>query len=106
MGVGEAAATAMALVIHELATNSLKCRALSTDTGTLDVSGFTSDDDLNIVWTERGGPEVEAPKGLEGYGSKLVVQSVSRQLGGSIAYDWSSDGLVVNLKLKAERLAA
>jgi two-component sensor histidine kinase len=61
---------------------------------------------VNIVWTERGGPEVEPPKRLEGYGSKLVEQSVSRQLGGSIAYDWSADGLIVNLKLKAEKLAS
>ena len=106
MGVGEAAATAIALVIHELATNSLKYGALSIDLGTLDVSGSANDEDVNIVWTERGGPEVEAPNGLEGYGSKLVVRSVSGQLGGSITYDWSKDGLIVNLKVKAEKLAA
>lgn len=106
MGVGEGAATALALVIHELATNSLKYGALSTDTGTLDVSGSTSDEDVNIVWTERGGPEIEAPKRLEGYGSKLVARSVSGQLGGSIAYDWSEDGLIVNLKVKSGKLAA
>ncbi len=106
MGVGEGAATVLALVIHELATNSLKYGALSTDKGTLDVSGSTSDEDVNIVWTERGGPEIEAPKRLEGYGSKLVARSVSGQLGGSIAYDWSEDGLIVNLKIKAKKLAA
>ncbi|WP_245319339.1 hypothetical protein [Mesorhizobium temperatum] len=60
---------------------------------------------MNIVWTERGGPEVEASR-LEGYGSKLVARSVSGQLGGSIAYDWSEDGLIVNLKVKAKKLAA
>src|SRR4051812_31138900 len=38
MGVGEAAATTLALVIHELATNSLKYGALSSATGTLDVT--------------------------------------------------------------------
>ena len=106
MGVGEAAATAVALVIHELATNSLKYGALSTDAGTLDVSGSTSDEDVNITWTERGGPEVEAPDRLEGYGSKLVSRSVSGQLGGSITYDWSKEGLIVRLKVKAASLAA
>ena len=64
MGVGEAAATTLALVIHELATNSLKYGALSVACGTLDVS-CTADDseDLVVVWTERGGPPVVAPRG-------------------------------------------
>lgn len=105
MGVGEGAATAVALVIHELATNSLKYGALSAETGTLDVSGSADDEDIYIVWTERGGPPVEAPNGREGYGSKLVVGSVSGQLGGAITYDWSNEGLIVTLKMKAQRLA-
>jgi two-component sensor histidine kinase len=53
MGVGEKSATALALVIHELATNSLKYGALSTDTGTLDVACDTTDDRVAVVWTER-----------------------------------------------------
>ena len=38
MGVGEQAATTLALVVHELATNSLKYGALSSPTGTLDIA--------------------------------------------------------------------
>jgi hypothetical protein len=38
MGVGERAATTLALVVHELATNSLKYGALSSPTGTLDIA--------------------------------------------------------------------
>jgi two-component sensor histidine kinase len=38
MGVGEQAATTLALVVHELATNSLKDGALSSPAGTLDIS--------------------------------------------------------------------
>jgi two-component sensor histidine kinase len=105
MGVGEAAATTMALVIHELATNSLKYGSLSTDTGTLDVSGSLDDPDVTLVWTERGGPVVRAPENPEGYGSKLLIRSVTSQLGGSITYDWSDEGVTVILKVKAERLA-
>lgn len=105
MGVGEAAATTLALIIHELATNSLKYGALSVDTGILDLSGSTDGDDLVLVWTERGGPLVEPPNGAEGYGSKLVRRSVAGQLGGSIDYDWSAKGIIVALRLKAARLA-
>jgi hypothetical protein len=32
--------------------------------GTLDVSGRADDDQLAVVWTERGGPAVARPKGL------------------------------------------
>jgi two-component sensor histidine kinase len=105
MGVGENAATAVALVIHELATNSLKYGALSADTGILDVSGSVVEKNINITWTERGGPTVEAPNGREGYGSKLVVRSISGSLGGSITYDWANEGVVVILKMNAEKLA-
>lgn len=72
LGVGEAAATTLALVVHELATNSLKYGALSTPAGTLDVACSAPDADVIVVWTERGGPAVEAPTGPPGYGSRLV----------------------------------
>lgn len=106
MGVGESAATTLALVIHELATNSLKYGALSAEAGTLDVSGGLDDEDVRIVWTERGGPTVEPPNGAAGYGSRLVVRSISGQLGGSIDYNWSAEGVIVTLTLKASRLSA
>jgi two-component sensor histidine kinase len=98
MGIGERAATALALTVHELATNSMKYGALSADTGTLDVSGATDGEYVTIVWTERGGPDVEPPNGAEGYGSQLVTRSI-RGLGGTIGYDWSEDGVVVVLKI-------
>ncbi len=58
-----------------------------------------------LTWTERGGPVVEPPDGEKGYGSKLLNRSVSSQLGGTITYDWSEKGLLVVLKLSAEKLA-
>ena len=105
MGVGEAAATGLALVVHELATNSLKHGALSAESGTLDVSTRSDGDEISLVWIERGGPAVEAPRGAEGFGSKLVQRSVSRQLGGTIDHDWSEDGLIVTVKLSRARLS-
>ncbi len=76
VGVGEATATALALIIHELATNSLKYGALSAEAGALDVSCAPPDNDvMTIIWTERGGPPVTAPVGSRGLGSKLLYQT-------------------------------
>lgn len=105
MGVGEAAATTLALVIHELATNSLKYGALSSATGTLDVSCALQESEVVVVWTERGGPAVVAPTGTGGFGSKLVQRGMAAQLGGSIAADWQEDGVVVTLQMTRDRLA-
>jgi two-component sensor histidine kinase len=104
MGVGEQAATTLALVVHELATNSLKYGALSSPTGTLDVSCTPHDTDVVVVWTERGGPPVAAPAGEGGYGSKLVNRGMTVQLGGSIRCDWSAEGVIVSLQMTKDRL--
>jgi two-component sensor histidine kinase len=106
MGVGEAAAQTLALVIHELATNSLKYGALSQDTGTLDVSCAPHTDHVVIVWTERGGPAVTAPTGPPGYGTQLVSRTMQRQLGGSIEYVWTPLGLIASLSVDANSLSA
>ena len=59
---------ALALVIHELATNSAKYGSLSVASGTLDVSCNAHGDEVVITWTERGGPSIRAPAMLEGFG--------------------------------------
>ena len=104
-GVGETAATGIALIIHELATNSMKYGALSEPTGTLDITSASEGDQMVLTWVERGGPAVARPDGPAGFGSQLVRRSVSGQLGGSIDYDWAEDGLIVTLRLKRARLA-
>jgi two-component sensor histidine kinase len=105
MNVGEASSTTLALVIHELATNSAKYGALSVASGTLDVSCNASDDEVVVMWTERGGPPVTPPEKLQGFGSKLVHRSMAAQLGGSIAFNWSEEGVVVTMRMSKGRLA-
>jgi two-component sensor histidine kinase len=105
MGVGEVAATTLALIIHELATNSVKYGALSADSGLLDVSCTTTEDEVTIVWTERGGPPVVAPSGPGGFGSKLIERTIASKFRGSIQHDWSVQGLIVTLRLHRDRMA-
>jgi two-component sensor histidine kinase len=106
MGVGDRAATSLAMVVHELATNSLKYGSLSTDAGTLDVSTQSSGDTISLIWMERGGPPVEAPPKSEGFGSKLVQRSISRQLGGTIEHNWLEEGLIATVHLNRSSLSA
>ena len=106
MGVGVGTATTLALVIHELATNSVKHGALSIDEGILDVSSTTDDDDLFLVWAETGGPPVQAAPEMRGFGSKMIVRSMAQQFEGSLSYDWQPAGLVVTLRMRKDRLAA
>ena len=105
LAVGEAAATTLAMVMHELATNSLKYGTLKSPVGILDVSCTVTDDDIVITWTERGGPAVTAPANPAGFGSMLMRRSMTAQLGGSIEHDWAEHGLVVTLRASKERLA-
>jgi two-component sensor histidine kinase len=107
LGVGENAMSSLAMVVHELATNSLKYGALSGSEGTLDVSATTNGDeeDLIILWAEQGGPQIVAPPARSGFGSKMVARCVSNDLGGSISFDWSHDGLIATLRISQACLA-
>lgn len=106
MGVGETAATGLGLVIHELATNSMKYGALSAPTGTLDLSTAAENANVVLTWLERGGPEVEAPDAAEGFGSKLIRRTVAGHLGGAIDYEWSPGGVIITLTMCRDRLTA
>ncbi|WP_426163248.1 sensor histidine kinase [Sandarakinorhabdus sp. DWP1-3-1] len=104
MSVGQNAATTLALVVHELATNSLKYGSLSSPDGSIDIQCSTNNSDVVVVWTERGGPATAKPSDGEGFGSKLVQRSMAG-LGGTIAYDWASEGVVARLSMREDRLA-
>ena len=105
MGIGEHAATTLALVIHELATNSVKYGALSSPLGSLDVASKLEDDDLIVTWTERGGPPIEAKPTTLGFGSSMVQRSMIARLGGSIEQEWANDGLIVTMRMQSDKLA-
>ena len=106
MGVGERTATALAMVLHELATNSAKHGALSRETGALDITGTNDESTLRLVWAETGGPAISDAPMLSGFGSKMVHMNLTGQLGGSINYDWQPTGLVATLEMRIEALAS
>mgnify|MGYP000169460553 CR=1 FL=1 len=104
MSVGETGATALAMVVHELATNSMKYGCLSVPTGTLDIAADVDQNAVTLVWTETGGPPVVAPTQPPGFGSGLMSRKMSLQLNGSIEYDWSEQGAAITLRVAKDRL--
>lgn len=104
MGVGERSATTLAMVVHELATNSVKHGCLSSEAGALDISSHSDDDDVFIMWAETGGPEIKAAPEAQGFGSKLIARSIASHLRGWLEYDWQPTGLVATLRLRKDRL--
>lgn len=103
--VGEHSATAIALVAHELAANSMKYGALSLPTGNLAITGVEQGEEVDINWHESGGPDVIAAPQSTGFGSRLVIASVE-SLGGTMKIDWEKKGVAVKIKLNKARLGA
>jgi PAS domain S-box-containing protein len=101
--IDDRGATPLALVFHELATNSAKYGALSVPDGRIEVATRASGDDVIVDWTEQGGPVVAAPDTI-GFGTRLVEISVVKQLGGTIDRQWNESGLVVRLTIQPKRL--
>ena len=103
--VGQTAATTLALVVHEMTTNSVKYGALSLPGGTLDISCTAPGGEVALTWTERGGPPLADPRRPASFGTKLITRSVTGQLGGSVVFDWPVEGAVVTLRMSRTRLA-
>jgi two-component sensor histidine kinase len=103
--VGPNATTSLALSVHELATNAVKYGALFSPEGRVTVTCRCSDDACDLTWVERGGPVVGAKPERMGFGSKLLMRSITGALGGEVAQQWSRDGLSVRLVLPLATLS-
>jgi two-component sensor histidine kinase/CheY-like chemotaxis protein len=87
------ALTVLALVMHELATNSAKYGALSKRQGTVDVTWLLdADGALSIAWREIGGPPVSPPT-RRGFGTTVIERIVPFQLQGRAVQRFEPDGL-------------
>ncbi|ETI64582.1 hypothetical protein C100_06610 [Sphingobium sp. C100] len=95
--IGQDAVTNLALLLHELATNSVKYGALSIEGGSVAIDWTASDNMLKLLWVEEGGPDVSAPQ-QQGFGTEMVDRIV-RSVRGSIHREWRPSGLSVTLEL-------
>lgn len=101
------AAMALAMAIHELASNAAKYGSLSTHGGHLSVEwatgGDAADRTLHIMWTETGGPAVSKPT-HSGFGSKLIEMSLVHELDAVVKREFLETGLrcVIDIPLSAQ----
>ena len=97
------AAQAMAMIVHELATNATKHGALSAGGGRVLVDWRHGEDGKVVFrWTELGGPATRPPA-RNGVGTK-VIQACAAQLRGAFHCDWTPAGLVCELTAPASQL--
>ncbi len=99
------AATSVALLFHELATNAAKYGALSRTGGRVDLATRREEDRFILTWIETGGPPVSEAPTRTGFGSSLASLSVEGQLGGRLVRDWRPEGLRILVDLPATALS-
>jgi two-component sensor histidine kinase len=104
--IGDQAATPLALIFHELATNALKHGALGAPSGTLHIRCTRAADRFQVRWQERGGPALPAPPARPGFGSRLLAMTIERQLHGTVRNVPDPSGLLVIIDLPLARLSA
>mgnify|MGYP005814402155 CR=1 FL=1 len=98
------AAQSLALVFHELATNSAKYGSLSVPGGKVILSweGVEGQEGtIKLMWREQGGPAAAEPR-RSGFGTQ-VVKAAAIELGAEVSYSFMPEGVVFSIEGKIER---
>jgi light-regulated signal transduction histidine kinase (bacteriophytochrome)/CheY-like chemotaxis protein len=97
--------SALALIVHELVTNSSKYGALS-DSGRVEVTlGVVPDEGLRFKWREIGGPVVTVPT-RRGFGSVIIERVVPFDLQGTASVSYFAAGLEAEFFIPERHLAS
>ena len=104
-----AAAQALGLAMHELATNARAFGALSNDTGRVSIAWSIEQADagpqLAVVWRESGGPPPSAPL-HDGFGTTILERLTGYTTGGEVSLTYPSSGVVWQLRAPLDKVAA
>jgi PAS domain S-box-containing protein len=96
----------LGLVLHELATNAAKYGALSVPAGRVSVrwalEGPLGRPHLRLAWMERNGPPVARPA-ARGFGTRLIEESVTYELGGAATLTFDRAGLLCEIVIPWSR---
>lgn len=93
----------MALVLHELGTNSAKYGSLSVPGGLVRIgwTGGNPGGEVRFSWVESGGPAVRAPI-REGFGTRLLTSLTRYELDADVSLDHTAGGLRYELSFRVE----
>ncbi|MBF9196419.1 PAS domain-containing sensor histidine kinase [Microvirga terrestris] len=89
-------ALAIAMAIHELATNAAKYGALSVSSGCVFITWTVTTNEnphLELRWQERDGPPVSLPT-RRGFGTRLIERSLATDVGGNVRLTYEPAGVV------------
>jgi PAS domain S-box-containing protein len=93
------AAQAIAVTVHELATNAVKYGALSVPDGQVHIEWVRGPQGgLVLRWTETGGPPVRQSK-PQGFGTRVMAGMIKDQVKGELRFDWHPEGLACEMTL-------
>jgi PAS domain S-box-containing protein len=87
---------ALAMALHELATNAIKYGALSVPDGRIaiewSIESTGNERRLSFVWTESGGPTV-APPTRTGFGTRMIERMLRRHVRGDAMLQYHPTGV-------------
>jgi len=100
---------ALAMAVHELATNALKYGALSVPSGSVTLRWRAvpggSGEAIEFVWQENGGPAPKRPV-KDGYGHRLIRSAAARETDGEVHIEYPPEGLVCRIAYRRPRSIA
>jgi two-component sensor histidine kinase len=107
LDLSEQFAGALAMAVHELATNALKYGALSVPEGSVifrwSAEPADGGEKIEFVWKEDGGPPPKPPE-KDGYGHRLIRSVAARETEGQVHIGFPREGLVCRIAYR--RLAS
>ncbi len=91
-------AVALGMAIHEIGTNATKYGAFHSPGGSVRISWSVSDGVLTLHWQEKCDHPI-LPPSRQGFGSRLINQTIVRELQGNVNMTYNPDGLHATLTI-------
>ncbi len=101
IGLRPEVAPILALVFHELVSNSVKHGALSSNVGVLSIKWHRDAGGVALDWGESKLRGIQPPT-HRGFGLTLIEQAIPYECGGKVSLSFKDDGLRVKIWLPSE----